>query len=167
MCRFQVWHPEATSDGTFHDGPRHPSPNLISESCIGRVRAYQIHVKGIGSGRASLARKVHALTHSVKMQAPTWAAAADILSATVTWTGDLGTESLLWTFKGTVSSVFGRWVVSDDRDRHGATPEEREPGFRFEGEHAQSSGGSMFDIVPEGGTLQPRPETTDDEGGGG
>eukprot|EP00971_Amphidinium_carterae_P073852 1460296-Amphidinium_carterae.1 len=48
---------------------------------------------GIGSGRADIRYKAHALLHSERLTQPSWAAACSALSRTFTITGDLGTES--------------------------------------------------------------------------
>ena len=77
----------------------------------------------VGSGRASLRRKAHALCHSVHLESDSWPSAVRLLNSTVTFTGDLGTESLFNTFKGHISDVMGGWVVDNNGSQESSSAE--------------------------------------------
>jgi hypothetical protein len=69
---------------------------------------------GVGSGRSGLKHKFHAAAHSARITSPSWAAAAAVMNATMTWTGDLGTESGFARFRGDLRAMFGDWIVEQD-----------------------------------------------------
>lgn len=98
---------------------------------------------GIGSGHASLQRKVHGILHSMRLSSKSWSQACLMLRSTATWTGDLGTESLLWTFKADARDVFGRWIAASDLSDNPQSSEGLDTGAAAAIEH--------FDIVEEGG----------------
>lgn len=70
----------------------------------------------VGSGRQSLRRKVHAVAHAVRLSCSSWRGVADMLSSTMSWTGDLGVESGFWLFRQSLRKLFGQWVVDADAD---------------------------------------------------
>ena len=85
-------------------------------SCSQRLDARLRMMKGVptavGSGKRSLRRIAHSLVHSVRLEASSWPAACDLLNSTVSFTGDLGTESGLWRFRSLVPELFGEWVAA-------------------------------------------------------
>jgi len=74
---------------------------------------------GVGSGCASFKHKLHAIAHSLRLTSPSWSGVSSLLSATCTWTGDLGTESRLCLFKGSLLDLFGQWPRQADEDDEG------------------------------------------------
>ena len=68
----------------------------------------------VGSGRASIRRKVHAVAHSERLKCKSWPDAVELPNAIVSWTGDLGTESGFWQFRSRLDQLFGDWVVRKD-----------------------------------------------------
>ena len=79
----------------------------------------------VGSGRASVPHKVKAAAHSERLQANSWGQVAVLMNSTFSRTGDLGTESRMCGWKGTLDALFGDWVSRAD----GVT--EHEPAFSF------------------------------------
>ena len=71
----------------------------------------------IGSAKASLIRKVQALCHSQRLTTMSWEHVARLMNSTVSWTGDLGTESGMWRFSNHLANVFGPWIA-DKRGFH-------------------------------------------------
>ena len=69
---------------------------------------------GIGSGRASLAAKAHALCHATRLMTDSWRSVASLLNGVFSWTGDLGTESHFPCFKSHLGSLFGAWIYESD-----------------------------------------------------
>ena len=68
----------------------------------------------VGSAKASVLRKVQALSHSQRLTAQGWVQTARLLNSTVSWTGDLGTESGFWRFVAPLTAVHGEWVKQED-----------------------------------------------------
>ena len=91
---------------------------------------------GLGSGRASVARKMHALAHSTRLYAPSWRHTAALLrDPTVAITGDQGVESLLPFFKTRLTKLFGRWVQDeDDGDEDAPPPADADDDFQIHGD---------------------------------
>ncbi len=98
----------------------------------------------VGSGRANLGCKFHALAHSTRLMAESWSEASQLLSCIVTFTGDLGTEARFHTVKARLRDVFGEWIDDADGTEEfawlpeaavpSATPEDLpEDEFAFEG----------------------------------
>jgi hypothetical protein len=67
----------------------------------------------IGSGRASLAAKLHCLVHSCKLTSRTWRDCATLINSTCSWTGDLGTESGVVKATSSLPLLFGDWVLAE------------------------------------------------------
>ena len=63
----------------------------------------------VGSGCASMCNKMHGLVHGERLQADSWRSAVDMANQTLTWTGDLGTESNIVRFRKKLVNVFP-WV---------------------------------------------------------
>jgi hypothetical protein len=74
----------------------------------------------VGHGRASLADKVHCLAHSCRLTSPTWRDCAKLLSSTVSWTGDLGTEAGVAGASTSLLALFGPWVAEQDASAEAA-----------------------------------------------
>ena len=68
----------------------------------------------VASGRASLAAKLHCLTHSCKLCSRSWRDCVRLLNCTCSWTGDLGTESGVAAASADIRTLFGPWVVDVD-----------------------------------------------------
>ncbi len=56
-----------------------------------RLRLVQGAPVGVGSGRGSLSRKLHALVHATRLTTSSWEDAVATMNSTFSWTGDLGT----------------------------------------------------------------------------
>ena len=89
----------------------------------------------IGSAKASLIRKIQALCHSQRLTTMSWEHVARLMNCTVSWTGDLGTESGMWRFSNHLVNVFGPWII-DKRGFHARDLDQNEvggfDGFDFE-----------------------------------
>eukprot|EP00969_Alexandrium_andersonii_P373430 15484024-Alexandrium_andersonii.AAC.1 len=70
----------------------------------------------LGSGRANIFAKTHALIHACRMICPSWLACVRVLNSVVSFTGDLGPESRLPAVHVDLSRFFGPWVVESDAD---------------------------------------------------
>ena len=68
---------------------------------------------GVGSGRKDLKHKIHAWTHSEKLTAPSWKAAAKSMCSTFAIVGGLGEASVV-TFRSELPRLFGDWVLTSD-----------------------------------------------------
>jgi hypothetical protein len=101
----------------------------------------------VGSGKMSVKRKLHAVTHSERLHCPSWKSTVASLNSTFTWTGDLGTESGMRQFKGRVQMLFGDWVTLED-NRMVAPSDIQQPEFDFEDDDAPASDGA-FEFEPE------------------
>lgn len=94
-----------------HDGVGlHARAQTLQESLVWKAGV----PAGVGSGCGSLRHKLHALLHSLRLEAPSWRAAIELLNSTVTWTGDLGTESGIVKHCESARNLVGPWVVEDD-----------------------------------------------------
>ena len=71
----------------------------------------------VGSGKASLRHKLHALVHLEGMTSESWKSAAALLSSTFSFTGDLGTESHITECRVRLADLIGTWAV-DVVDQH-------------------------------------------------
>eukprot|EP00969_Alexandrium_andersonii_P197278 8715360-Alexandrium_andersonii.AAC.1 len=49
------------------------------------------------------------------MEIGSWAQAARYLNSVMSWSGDLGVESLPWTLVGRISDIFGDRTIAEDR----------------------------------------------------
>ena len=76
---------------------------------------------GVGSGRADVRYKAHALLHSERLMQPSWSQACSALSSTFSITGDLGTESRLSAVKIPLHQLFGAWVCSSSSHHEAAS----------------------------------------------
>ena len=65
----------------------------------------------VGSGQASVRRKVHALVHSQRLQSQSWSSCVGLLNRTVSRTGDCGTEAGICRYRDRLASLFGDWVL--------------------------------------------------------
>lgn len=102
----------------------------------------------VGSGRASLAAKLHCLTHACKMTAKSWRACAAMINSTITWTGDLGTEAGIVEARADLTQLFGQWIVEEDAALNAPVPDAEDAGeFAFQAEHAPPGGQDGADGV--------------------
>ncbi len=76
--------------------------------------------------------RLDARAHSAGLVTHSWAAAAQCLSRTCTWTGDLGTESGLPRIAESLRSLLGEWVIHADANAH-AVGGENDDDFPFDG----------------------------------
>ena len=79
----------------------------------------------VGSGRSSLRRKVHAIAHAQRLTTQGWPSATSLLNATVSFTGDLGTEARIPNYCAPLASLFGEWVIDAPRDSDGDSGSDR------------------------------------------
>ena len=103
----------------------------------------------VGSGRSALPYKINAAAHATRLESNSWSQVAMVMNSTFSWTGDLGTESHICSWKGSLTDLFGEWILSGEF--------EDEPGFQFENVGAaeagaladeQDSNNLVFDVVP-------------------
>ena len=107
----------------------------------------------VGSGRAGLLRKLHALIHSARLVSPSWAAAVRLLNSTFSFCRDLGVESGLTTVRIHLRDLMGQWAILDDQDAH----EDDAQHFLVQGEQgpdlghdaAEELGNFNFEAEPE------------------
>ena len=64
---------------------------------------------GVGSGRSALKNKMKAVTHCTRLVSSSWTAAASLMNASVTSTGDLA-EAKFPRYRNTLGAMFGPWV---------------------------------------------------------
>ncbi len=112
----------------------------------------------VGSGRASVAHKVHAVFHSLRLVTNTLAEAVQALNSTLTFTGDLGTESQFCKFHRDARQFYGPWIAAEDEDAgsDGGQDDEEEldpmgDGFQFQpvgfvGQPAQGEGAAVGNV---------------------
>lgn len=65
---------------------------------------------GVGSGRASLQHKVHALAHAERLRQVSWQRVAQAFNSTITFTGDLGVECKIVGFRMCLKALMGDWI---------------------------------------------------------
>lgn len=53
---------------------------------------------------------MHALCHSVRLTCESWPDTAKLVNSTISWTGDLGTESRITNYRGSLKTLFGNWI---------------------------------------------------------
>lgn len=90
----------------------------------------------LGSGRASLKHKTHAVLHGERLCSKSWQSAIQAVHSTLTWTGDLGTESGIIDVHCRFRSLFP-WALRQVAPAGGELPEAR---FDFEEEGADQDG---------------------------
>jgi hypothetical protein len=112
-----------------HDLINDPAHNAILKRLTNALRWVQSAPAGVGSGRCSLAAKVHSIVHATRLMCNTWQDSACLMNSCFSWTGDLGTESLIPSFKSHLGSMFGDWVYTDDDVM---SPPIVDEGFKFE-----------------------------------
>jgi hypothetical protein len=56
---------------------------------------------------------MNAVLHSIRLTSNTWVDAIQTLNSTLTFTGDLGTESLFSRFHGDARLFYGAWISED------------------------------------------------------
>ena len=99
----------------------------------------------VGSARAALPYKIKAVAHATRLESNSWSQVALLLNSTFSWTGDLGTESHICSWKGSLADLFGDWIL------HGEEEPEQEPGFQFQGlgapEPDREAEAGVFDVV--------------------
>ena len=71
----------------------------IMEYLTPRLEIVQGSPAGVGSGKCSLPAKVGAVLHSTRLTSPDWRGCVRLMNTTFSWTGDLGTESHIDTYK--------------------------------------------------------------------
>ena len=67
----------------------------------------------------------------MKLETSSWAKTVCIANSTISWTGDLGTESNFWMFRMPLSQLFGCWAETEDR---AADIKSGQPQFEFQDE---------------------------------
>jgi hypothetical protein len=96
-------------------------PDEAEQDIVERIRLKLRWVQGIptavGSGRCSMLHKLHAAMHAERLRCPTWAATVKMWNSTCAVVGDLGTESLIPTFRGNAKDLFGPWIQASDESR--------------------------------------------------
>eukprot|EP00969_Alexandrium_andersonii_P190844 8431098-Alexandrium_andersonii.AAC.1 len=93
---------------------------------------------GVGSGRADLRYKVHALLHSQRLSTESWADAVCLLNSTFSWTGDLGTEARLPRVRVELADLFP-WACP--APSVGGAGDDSLDGFAFEPEAGADASG--------------------------
>ena len=98
----------------------------------------------VGSARQALPYKIKAAAHATRLESNSWSQVAVLLNSTFSWTGDLGTESHICSWRGSLADLFGDWVVAELT--------EEEPGFQFQAigvaDGDEEGQANMFDVVP-------------------
>ncbi len=149
----------------LRQGPGHPAQDCGHLRAITARLAGALVIRagvpaGVGSGRGSLRHKVHALAHSTRLMTHSWAAAAQCLTRTCTWTGDLGTESGVTRYAESLRSLFGEWVVQADATLGGGG--ENEDDFHFD-EALEPSDTGADDFIFEAPAAEPAEEREEDD----
>ena len=139
-----------------------------------KLRIVQGSPTAVGSGKSSLRRKVHALLHAARLVSDSWQSAVALMNSTVSFTGDMGVESLLAGFVEDARSLMGDWIVEADADE-GRDPDDApelgpdsdvefaiEPEPRVVDDGDDGDGDIAFDMCEEVGGLaeageQPHP----------
>ena len=102
---------QARRAGFIHPDQEKEAAALLSQHIV----AEQEVPVTVGSGRAGVRSKVHALSHSMRLKAKSWRDVAELLNATVSWTGDLGVESGLAAWHGNLRTLHGDWITQHAR----------------------------------------------------
>jgi hypothetical protein len=79
-----------------------------------KLKLVQGSPTAVGTGKSSLRRKARALLHSTRRVTDSWRSAIRLLNSTMSFTGDLGVESGLWTFVEDARSLIGNWIMDAD-----------------------------------------------------
>ena len=80
-------------------------PRLMMRPCLPAA---------VGSGRASVAHKICAAAHSERAGCNSWTQVAHVMNSTFTRTGDLGAESHVVGWKGSLTDLLGDWLLQED-----------------------------------------------------
>ena len=72
-----------------------------------KLKLVQGSPTAVGSGKSSLRRKAHALLHATRLVTDSWQSAIRLMNSTLSFTGDMGVESGLWTFVEDARSLMG------------------------------------------------------------
>lgn len=118
----------------------------------------------MGSGRASIVYKLHAVIHSLRLQTNSWRQAVCLVNSVLSWTGDLGTEQHVVDFKWRLADLVGDWVLGPSEfdfavEDGGAPPgSEVESEFGFEQEvggaepvrHEAAQSANTSDLIVDG-----------------
>ena len=78
------------------------------------MRDFQGAPAAVGSGKAGALRKLQAVSHSQRLGSPSWPATAELVSSSMTWIGDLGTESYFCRTRIKLTELFGDWTWQRD-----------------------------------------------------
>ena len=89
-------------------------------------------VTAVGSGRADLPHKLHATVHSKRLATMSWREAATMMNCSVTFVGDLGTESRYSRSASHIRDMFGPWALADDAAKADGGMESDNDEFVFE-----------------------------------
>jgi len=110
--------PDALDDA--HEVIRGGLDDNVLRAKVARLAKHLKMTQGVptacGSGRAGLRRKAHCLMHSEKLTSRSWPSAVRLVNSTMTWTGDLGTESGFWSFRQRLQDLMGPWIIDDVAD---------------------------------------------------
>eukprot|EP00969_Alexandrium_andersonii_P042588 1868470-Alexandrium_andersonii.AAC.1 len=112
----------------------------------------------VGSGRADVRYKAHALCHSERLTSTSWSETLQLLNSTFSLTGDLGTERVLPIVRIPLAQLFGDWVLQGaaapaaDAD----APSDPEPMLPADGLDAE------FQVEPEMPAPPPPPPVAPD-----
>ena len=127
------------------------------EQVIGELEPDLRMVQGtpcaVASGRCSLLHKIHALVHSVRMMCVSWLQTILFMNSTFCFCGDLGTESHISQFRGSLTELFGDWIKESDAAVHGEGQDDEDPVPDLE---VAPPADCNFDVVDDvaGGVLQ-------------
>ena len=123
--------------------PSRQSQMQIVERLSPLLRITQGVPCGLGSGRTGVKYKVHALAHATRLTSKSWSDTAALLRATITWTGDLGTESHLVQYRCNLQKLFGDWIRAGTDVLQGASGAAQ---HEDEGDRAHAD--DDFDFMP-------------------
>ena len=95
-------------------------------------RTFHVHVYppvGIGSRRSSLPHKFHATFHAMRLESHTWELTQKLADLCFVMTTDMGVESRLCDAASTASTLFPRWLHSQQVAQVDAEGQGQVPGF--------------------------------------
>ena len=92
---------------------------IIVEELASKLQIHQGVPAAVGSGRAGLKYKMHAVAHSMRLQTESWSSVVKLLNATWSWTGDLGVEASVTKFHMRIDALFP-WANGDIGGSDGA-----------------------------------------------